>query len=54
MAALTGGTDNLFQAGDAYQVVAPESATVLTDATATFGATGVVAGDIVLNTTDGS
>ena len=30
------------------------SATVLTDTTATFGANGVVAGDIVLNTTDGS
>ncbi|MHB8893521.1 MAG: hypothetical protein ACYC65_15910, partial [Candidatus Limnocylindrales bacterium] len=54
VAALTGGTANTFAAGDAYQVVAPESSTVLTDPTATFGAAGVVAGDIVLNTTDGS
>ncbi len=54
VSALTGGTDNLFQAGDGYQVIAPDSATVLTDPTATFGAAGVVAGDIVLNTTDGS
>ena len=53
-AALTGGTANTFAAGDAYQVVAPESSTVLTDSTASFGASGVVAGDIVKNTTDGS
>ncbi|MDP1807169.1 MAG: hypothetical protein Q8K72_18475 [Acidimicrobiales bacterium] len=57
---LTGGTDfdpNIFKAGDAYVVHAASvtpSATVLTDATATFIADGVVAGDIVRNMTDGS
>ncbi len=58
VAPLTGNTDavtpNVFAAGDAYQVIAPDSATVLTDPTATFIANGVAAGDIVLNTTDGS
>ncbi|MHB8891129.1 MAG: hypothetical protein ACYC65_03700 [Candidatus Limnocylindrales bacterium] len=57
MAALTGGTANTFAAGDAYVVqaaTATPSATLLTDATATFMTDGVVAGDIVRNMADGS
>ncbi len=50
-APLAGGTDDTFANGDLYDIGSP---TILTDAGADFLAAGVLPGDVVTNTTDGS